>query len=123
MTDGSARPRVGRFADVPADEPYPGVVRRTFDTDRATVTRYEFAPGARFPLHRHEQEQITLVEHGDVEFAVGGRQQRLAAGDWSVVASGVEHGLTAGDAGARIVAIVVPRRDPARPYTTVTEAE
>ena len=57
----------GSFADVAADVPYPGVSRRTVDAPAATVNRYDFAPGATFPRHRHPQEQITLVLEGSVE--------------------------------------------------------
>ena len=56
----------GSFADVAADEPYPGVSRRTVDAAAATVNRYDFEPGATFPRHRHTQEQITLVLEGSV---------------------------------------------------------
>jgi quercetin dioxygenase-like cupin family protein len=41
---------------------------------------------------------------------IEGRVSQLRAGDWSVVAPDVEHGITAGPEGARILAIVVPRR-------------
>lgn len=109
----------GRFADLEAHEPYPGVVRRSFDSDKATVNQYAFAPAARFPIHRHESEQITLIEEGEVDLTVDGVTRRLRAGDWSVVAGDVEHGITAGPDGARIVAVVVPRRERADAYTVV----
>ena len=108
----------GSFGGLAVEEPYDGLRRRTFDSEGATVNEYTFEPGARFPLHRHSQEQITLVTEGDVELRAGEETSRLAAGDWSVVAGGVEHGITAGPAGARILAIVVPRR---REAITVVE--
>jgi len=107
----------GSFADLAAEEPYPGVRRRAFDTDRATVTRYEFEPGATFPLHRHPQEQITLIEAGDVELTVDGAVERMPTGSFSVVAADVEHGITAGPEGARFVAIVIPARSARDAYT------
>lgn len=107
----------GRFGDLGAEEPYPGVRRRAFDTERATVTRYEFEPGAAFPLHRHPQEQITLIEAGEVEFAIDGSVERMGPGSFSVVGPDVEHGITAGLQGARFVAIVVPARSASDAYT------
>jgi quercetin dioxygenase-like cupin family protein len=101
----------GTLAELPAEEPYPGVVRRTFDTAGATVTSYEFSPGATFPLHRHPQEQITLVDEGSVNMTVGDVERQLERGDWSVVPGDIEHGISAGSSGARITAIVVPRRE------------
>jgi quercetin dioxygenase-like cupin family protein len=100
----------GDVAALPADEPYPGVIRRTFDGEGATVSIYEFAPGATFPLHAHPQEQITLVDAGTVEMRIGDDTHRWAAGAWSVVPGDVPHGITAGPRGARITAIVTPRR-------------
>jgi quercetin dioxygenase-like cupin family protein len=102
---------MGRFDELAAEEPYPGVRRRTVRSERATVAEYAFAPGASFPLHEHPQEQITLVLEGEVELTAAGTTERLAAGAWSVMPGGVEHGITAGANGARIVALVVPRRD------------
>jgi quercetin dioxygenase-like cupin family protein len=100
----------GRFDDVPPEHPFPGVTRRGFDTNEASVTRYDFDAGARFPLHRHPQEQITIVEEGDVELTAGDETRALRAGQWAVVPPDVPHGIRAGTGGARFLAIVVPRR-------------
>ena len=100
----------GRFDELPADEVYPGVLRRSFSSDQATVTSYTFEPGAGFPLHSHPQEQITMIQAGEVEITVADQVQALSAGEWNVVAPDVPHGLRAGDSGAQILAIVVPRR-------------
>jgi quercetin dioxygenase-like cupin family protein len=108
--------------DAGGDEhPYPGVVRRTAHTEHATLVSYAFAPGAAFPRHRHDQEQITVFCEGDVLLDVGDEQHALAAGATYVVAPGVEHGLTAGPRGARFFAIVAPRRAAAEDYTIVPD--
>jgi quercetin dioxygenase-like cupin family protein len=101
----------GSFAGLEAEAPFPGVLRRTLHSERVTLAEYTFEPGASFPLHRHAQEQVTLVEAGEVRLTAGGATQTLAAGDWSVLPGGVEHGITAGAGGARIVAILSPRRE------------
>jgi quercetin dioxygenase-like cupin family protein len=101
----------GRFAGLEAETPYPGVRRRTVQAERMTVSEYTFEPGASFPLHRHAQEQVTLVEAGEVRLTAGGTTAVLGAGAWSVMPGGVEHGITAGPEGARIVAIISPRRE------------
>lgn len=100
----------GSLDGLAVETPFPGVRRRTFSSQQATVAEYSFDPGARFPLHRHAQEQTTLVLEGDVELVADGRRERLAAGDWSVLAGGVEHGIRAGARGARFLALLVPRR-------------
>jgi quercetin dioxygenase-like cupin family protein len=114
-----SEPLVGAFDALRPDEPYPGVVRRAFDAEGATVTAYEFAPGASFPLHRHPQEQITVVHAGSLTMTLGGDERELTAGGFSVVAGDVEHGITAGPDGARFMAIVVPRRASAGDYEEV----
>jgi quercetin dioxygenase-like cupin family protein len=111
--------RTGSFDALPESEPYNGLRRRTFDSGGATVNEYRFAPGARFPLHTHPEEQITLVTEGEVELTAAGEVTRLGAGGWSVVAGGVDHGIRAGDQGAAILAIIVPRRASPSAYTVV----
>ena len=75
-----------------------------------TITSYAFEPGATFPLHSHSQEQWTLVERGSVEMTIAGEPTPMGPGDWSLVDPGVQHGITAGGEGARILAIVSPPR-------------
>lgn len=110
----------GRFEELPPEEVYAGVVRRSFSSAQATVTSYTFEPGAAFPLHRHPQEQITLIESGEVEMTVGNQVEPLTAGDWNVVEPDLAHGLRAGPSGARVLAIVVPRRETADAYSVLS---
>jgi quercetin dioxygenase-like cupin family protein len=111
--------RHGSFAELPVAQPYEGLRRRTFDSAGSTVNEYSFEPGASFPLHRHPEEQVTLVLEGSVRLVADGESTALASGSWSVVGPDVEHGITAGPEGARIVAIVTPRRARTDAYTVV----
>ena len=115
--------QIGTFAAMAAEDPYPGVRRRAFSSLNATVTTYSFEPGARFPIHSHPEEQVTLIEEGDVAFTAGDEVHELSAGAWSVVAGGLPHGIRAGDHGARIVAIVSPPRRSNDAYSVVGEQE
>ena len=101
---------LGRFDQLAADTPFAGIVRRVLTTAKATVQEYRFEAGATYPLHQHPQEQITLVLDGDLTFDAGGASHELSAGAWSVVPGDVPHGITAGPAGARFLAILVPPR-------------
>jgi quercetin dioxygenase-like cupin family protein len=83
---------------------------RTFESDCATINRYAFAPGATFPGHFHAQEQVTLVEAGEVAFTTPAGETTLRSGDWQIVAPGVPHRVTAGPEGASVTAVLVPRR-------------
>jgi quercetin dioxygenase-like cupin family protein len=106
----------GSLDALPREQPFDGVTRRALTTSRMTIASYVFEPGATFPLHSHAQEQWTLVEQGSVEMTIAGRASRMRVGEWSLVDSGVEHGITAGDEGARILAIVAPPRTSADEY-------
>jgi len=100
----------GRFDQTRAETPFDGIARRVMTTSKATVQEYRFDPHATFPLHRHPQEQITLVLEGEVSFTAADQRHELGAGAWSVVPGDVDHGITAGPAGARFLAILVPPR-------------
>jgi quercetin dioxygenase-like cupin family protein len=113
----------GSFEALPVQTPFPGVRRRTFSSKQATVAEYSFDAGARFPLHRHTPEQTTLVLEGDVELVADGQAQMLAAGAWSVLPGGIEHGITAGPHGARVLVVLVPRRSPDDAVTLTTTTE
>jgi quercetin dioxygenase-like cupin family protein len=113
----------GRFAELESESPFPGIRRRTLHSARMTLTEYTFEPGATFPQHRHAQEQVTLAEEGEVHLTTAGVTEVLAAGAWSVTPGEVEHGVTAGPAGARIVAILSPRREGSGDITVTSTPE
>ena len=102
--------QLGTFEQLGTEHPYEGISRRILTTDKATVQEYRFDPGARFPLHRHPQEQITLVLEGEISMSADGQTHELGAGTWSVVPGGIDHGITAAPTGARFLAIVIPPR-------------
>ena len=106
----------GSFATLESTEVFPGVHRKGFNTEAATINRYKFAPHASFPLHSHPQEQITLVESGAVEMTISGVVARLGPGDWSVAEGGSEHGITASEHGAVFLTVLTPRRDDPTDY-------
>jgi quercetin dioxygenase-like cupin family protein len=109
----------GSFAGLEADQPFAGVTRRSVSSDRSTLTLYAFTPGAQFPIHRHAAEQLTVILDGEVELTVDGSVQEMAPGSWSVIPGGIAHGIRAGGNGARLVAIVTPRRERQDEYELV----
>jgi quercetin dioxygenase-like cupin family protein len=108
---GLSHSSAGSLAELPAEQPYPGVSRRTIDGAGASVVFYAMEANARFPLHRHPQEQITVVREGSLLMRIGGDDHELRAEDFKVVPGGVEHGITAGADGATLLVVLTPRRE------------
>lgn len=80
------------WQEVDVIEVYPGVVRQTISGAASTVTRYTYAPGSTFPMHRHPEEQITIVHQGTIEFEVGDQRIVLGPGDLAVIPADTPHG-------------------------------
>jgi quercetin dioxygenase-like cupin family protein len=94
------------------DEPFCGIRRYAASGERATLLRYTFEPDAGFPSHHHSQEQITLVEHGELEFTLDGETRRVSEGDVVVVPPDVPHSARACfGVPASLMAVLSPRRD------------
>jgi quercetin dioxygenase-like cupin family protein len=94
----------------PVVEPYPGVRRTSVRGKKATVALYEFEPGAQFPLHRHVQEQITIVVDGSIDVTAGDETMVLSTGEAFVTEPKEPHGITARETGARFIAVIAPAR-------------
>ena len=119
ISEGGARrpvPAVFGGRSIGTERPFEGVERETHQGEKATVTAYSFEPGAEFPMHSHDEEQITVFLAGEVEVTVAGETRVFGAGETALIEPGRVHGMRAGPAGAAFVALVVPRREHASAY-------
>lgn len=91
------------------DSPYEGVERRALHSDGASIYWYSFQPGAAFPQHRHQQEQVTIVLEGEIALRTAEGVQRLTAGSAVVSPPWEEHGISA-ESAARFMIVLTPRR-------------
>jgi quercetin dioxygenase-like cupin family protein len=91
------------------DSPYEGVERRAMHSDGASIYWYAFQPGAAFPQHRHAQEQVTIVQEGEITLRTADGEQQLSAGTAVVSPPWEEHGISARTA-ARFMIVLTPRR-------------
>lgn len=111
-----------RLDEATYDEPYPGVKRRAAQGERATLLRYTFEVDAAFPTHHHVEEQITLIERGELEFSLAGEIRRVREGDVVVVPPDVPHGARACfGVPASILAVLSPRREDIAAVSVVGE--
>ncbi len=78
--------------------------------DRTMLTYFEIAPGGRFPGHRHEAEQITLVLEGELWFELADGEVRVGPGEVLAIPSNAWHATRAGPAPVRAVDAWSPPR-------------
>lgn len=69
----------------------PGVARKGFSGNGATVALHRLAPGHEPKPHSHPNEQIVYIIEGTVKFHIGSETTRLGPGMLALVPRGVEH--------------------------------
>ena len=95
-----------------AVETRPGVVRRVFTGDGATLAFTTLDPGHTPNPHSHPHEQIVYILSGRARFVVGEDEAILGPGEMLVVPPGVEHWAeTVGDEPVVDLSVFSPRRD------------
>jgi quercetin dioxygenase-like cupin family protein len=90
----------------------PGVARRVFTGDHATLAFTTLDPGHAPNPHSHPHEQIVYILSGRARFHVGGEEVIVGPGEMLVVPPGAEHWAeTVGDESVVDLSIFSPRRD------------
>ena len=85
-------------------------------TDRAQLDLYCVAPGQYQKPHTHaDQDKIYYVLEGAGRFSLGGKEERVAAGEALIAAAGVEHGLFNDGTNPLLVLVVVTPPPPHGP--------
>ncbi len=79
-----------------SSELMPGLHFKLIHTDNMTLSFVEIDKGAILPEHAHPQEQVTIMQKGQLELTVGGETTLLEPGSVihipsNVVHSGVAH--------------------------------
>lgn len=77
--------------ELPGTEMLPGIERRAVWLNQVMLTFFIFQPQAIVPEHAHENEQITVVTRGSLEFTLGNEKHVLRAGDGVVIPPNVSH--------------------------------
>ena len=73
-----------------------GVKRKVISTNNLMVVQYIYEPGAVFPKHHHPQEQIIIVEKGELEFWVEEEKSKyhLKSGSILTIPGDIPHGAS-----------------------------
>lgn len=84
--------RLVDWTAVPQEEVFPGIFRQTVTGSESTLVRYTYHPGCVFPTHSHPEEQITVVQSGEIQFDVAGETRVVRAGQVAIIPGGTPHG-------------------------------
>lgn len=104
--------KVGSFASLNVTQARPGVVRRVFSGEKATLAFTTLDPGHQPNPHSHSHEQIVYILSGRARFVVGDEEATLGPGEMLVVPPGVQHWAeTIGDEPVVDLSVFSPRRD------------
>jgi len=69
-----------------------------------------FEPDTEAPVHWHDEEQITAVVEGEIEFELDGETRTIGRGDAVVIPSNVPHGARSRGGTALVVDVFQPPR-------------
>lgn len=98
---GRAPTRQGHFVDLAKEvEPIvflPGLEFRPALGESTMLNSVRFAPHTEAPMHSHDEEQLTLVVEGELEFEIDGEVRLMSPGMVAVVPANVPHGARTGD--------------------------
>jgi len=102
--------RVVKYSDTPLMQLNPGAKNYIVSSERMTVSFVTLEPNIRITPHRHEPEQIVIVNDGACDFMVDGKLYHLEEGDVLLIPSNVEHGNYSSDRGLRMIEVFSPPR-------------
>jgi quercetin dioxygenase-like cupin family protein len=101
---------VVRYRETPLMQLNPGAGNYIVSTERITVSFVTLQPDVYIPPHRHEPEQIVIVDDGACDFIVEGKLYHLEEGDVLLIPSNVAHGNYSSDRGLRMIEVFSPPR-------------
>lgn len=87
--------RIYDWSSVPEEQVNELATRQIISSETMTVIRRGWKKGAVTGLHRHDDEQISMVESGRVLFVVEGEEQIVTSGQAFVIVSNALHSVEA----------------------------
>jgi len=102
--------RVVKYSDAPLMQLNPGAKNYIVSSERMTVSFVTLESNIRITPHRHEPEQIVIVNDGACDFVVDGKLYHLEEGDVLLIPSNVEHGNYSSERGLHMIEVFSPPR-------------
>ena len=91
MTTTATTTELHRWSDIKAEPIGDAVSRRYITAERVTLARFNLKAGGLIPAHSHENEQLSYVVSGALEFKAGGRSVVVRAGEVLRIPPHLEH--------------------------------
>jgi quercetin dioxygenase-like cupin family protein len=110
----ATRATLYRWEDMPAEQLKGGLTRRLITGDRMMIAHVYFKKGDDVPRHSHENEQITYVLEGALQFWLGADGEReliVRAGEVLVIPSYLPHSALALEDTLDVDVFNPPRQD------------
>jgi quercetin dioxygenase-like cupin family protein len=110
----ATRASLYRWEDMPAEQLKGGLTRRLITGDRMMIAHVYFKKGDDVPRHSHENEQITYVLEGALQFWLGADGEReliVRAGEVLVIPSNLPHSALALEDTLDVDVFNPPRQD------------
>jgi quercetin dioxygenase-like cupin family protein len=80
-----------RWLDMPGQRLTPAIERRYLTGDHVTIARFELKQGGVVPRHSHDNEQVSCVLSGVLQFRFDDREVLVGAGELMQIPGGVAH--------------------------------
>ncbi len=103
--------RLLRWEDLPLERVKEGLSRRIITGERTMVSQILLKRGTVVPVHRHENEQVSVVLSGALRFEVDGREVIVRSGEVLHLPSNVPHGAVALEDTVDLDIFSPPRQD------------
>jgi quercetin dioxygenase-like cupin family protein len=103
-----------RWEELPAEELKDGLTRRLVTSDRMMIAHVYLKKGIEVPRHSHENEQITYILEGALQFHLGAKGEReliVRAGEVLVIPSYLPHSAVALEDTLDVDVFNPPRQD------------
>jgi quercetin dioxygenase-like cupin family protein len=103
--------KVYTWDQMPAEELSSSIGRRMITGDRTMMARVYLKKGAFVPEHHHDNEQITFIVSGALEFKLNGETIVLRTGQVMVIPSNMPHSALALEDTDDMDVFTPPRQD------------
>ncbi|MEE8498348.1 MAG: cupin domain-containing protein [Acidimicrobiia bacterium] len=108
--------------DYPSYEIAEGLFFRPVFAQNMSLNFVTFPPDSGFPSHVHPEEQISIVQEGEMEITIGDSARKVRPGDVIVFPPNVPHAGRTDDLSCRLIDIFSPPRQGMREVVAAADA-